>query len=164
VRESIGHIQLYNIIIVFFFLVMAILAGTTAYNRTFKVSTRIVGSIEKYEGYNALARAQIEKDLSAMAYSTLNGKTPSCPSHWGGHGLVSPTEEQADYAHNYCVYRSDLETYSSEHGFYNIPSLSFKYYTVVTYSSFDLLPYWDMGGIPTVARTNRIFCFGGGCS
>ena len=163
-RESIAHIQLYNIIIVFFFLVLAILAGTTAYNRTFRVSTRIVGSIEKYEGFNALARAQIKDDLTTMGYTPLDGRSPTCPDEWGGKQLISPTSEASDYAHNYCVYRSELEMHTADSHYYHNKDMGYKYYTVVTYSSFDILPYWDMGGIPTVARTNRIFCFGEGCN
>ncbi len=157
-RESIGHVQLYNIVILFIFLVMAIVVGALAYNRTFKVNTVIVGLIERFEGYNAASRGHIAAALTTMSYEILAGRTPRCPDTWGGDVLITPANEQPDYQHHYCIYRSPINRpYGSD-------NIGYIQYTVVTYTAFDILPYIDLGGIPTVSKTNQIWCVGDGCN
>ncbi len=154
-RESIGQVQLYNIIILFIFLVMAIMVGTLAYNRTFKVNTVITTLIEKYEGFNVASRGEITDALITMGYERLDGRQPRCQATWDGQARVTPATEESGYEHNYCIYRSEVE---------RVGDLGYIQYTIVTFSAVDLLPYLDLGGIPTVSRTNKIWCTGGNCS
>ncbi len=44
-REGIGSIALYNIIIVFITITFAILAGTLSYSEAFKANNRIINAI-----------------------------------------------------------------------------------------------------------------------
>jgi len=148
-RESIGTVQLYNIIIVFFFVVMTIMIGAIAYHRSFRVNIAITDSIEKYEGFNNLARSEIKDRLEVMAYSEISG-SPSCPAHWGDATLHSPSSSTEDYTHDYCVYISGLESV--------IGPLNYRQYTIVTFVAFDI-PMSGIGGIPIVSKTNKIFCF-----
>jgi len=173
-REAIGSVQLYNIIIIFFFLIMAIMIATVTYQRSFRVNIIIVNSIEKFEGYNHLARAEIVEGLDTIGYSKLSGSS-NCPSSWGNgnNTLVSPPTMRDDYQHNYCVYESPLETVytgllddflllgTGSGGSSNL--LSYRQYTVVTFVAFDV-PMTGLGGIPIVARTNKIYCFEGNCN
>ena len=50
-RESIGSISLYNFIIIYIIIVFGFLAGMVSYNKAFKINSRIIGAIEKYEGW-----------------------------------------------------------------------------------------------------------------
>ncbi len=186
-RESIGSTQLYTVIIIFFFLIIAFMVGTITYQRTFKVNTLIVGSIERFEGYNGLSRAQINRDLETIAYPRLqDGTDPNCPPVWGsgGNNLVTPPQIGGDYQHRYCVYEGVVETVNvgmlsallltvlPPDPYAPLPPgpaptsheiMSYKQYIVVTYVAIDL-PISGIGGIPIVARTNKIYCFEDNCS
>ena len=74
-RESIGSAFLYNIIAIFIVIIFAILAGTMSYFKAFKVNSRIIGIIEKYEGYNDLAIAEIKSVLTTLGYRKIDGAT-----------------------------------------------------------------------------------------
>lgn len=95
-RESIGSTFMYNIIAIFIVLVFAILAGTMSYFKAFKVNSRIVGIIEKYEGYNDLAKAEIKSTLTTLGYRKINGA--KCQIRNGGRLYTQ------DPAFSYCVY------------------------------------------------------------
>ncbi len=95
-RESIGSTFMYNIIAIFIVVVFAIIAGTMSYFKAFKVNSRIVGIIEKYEGYNDLAKNEISSLLKTMGYRKIDGVT--CKTRRG-----SKLYEQ-DPSHSYCVY------------------------------------------------------------
>ncbi len=154
-REGIGSIQMYNIIILFFLIVVAFLFATISYQRAFKVNTLITSSIERYEGYNGLAIPVIERDLNTIAYQRLRGGvTPNCPAK-DPLVLVSGS----NLSHKYCVYEGALETVTFSDGL----QVSFRQYTIVTYVTFDLPLITDLIEIPVISKTNRIVCFEGGC-
>ena len=159
-REGIGSIQMYNIIIIFFLVVVAFLFATISYQRAFKVNTLITSHIEKYEGYNGLAMAAINRDLETIAYQFLAGRLPNCPTRSDAGRLVTPNSGTDNYRHKYCVYEGNLETLTYADGL----EISFRQYTIATYVTFDLPLIADLIEIPIVSRTNRIICFGGGCN
>lgn len=72
-KESLGSTFMYNIIAIFIVVIFAILAGTMSYFKAFKVSSRISGIIEKYEGYNDLAIEEINSVLSTLGYRWVDG-------------------------------------------------------------------------------------------
>lgn len=72
-RESIGSSIMYGIIAIFIVMVFAILAGTMSYFKAFKVNSQIVGILEKYEGYNSLAKKEINRTLSTLGYRRIDG-------------------------------------------------------------------------------------------
>ncbi len=146
-RESIGQINLYNIIIVFFFIIMAIMIATITYQKAFRVNVLIVHSIEKYEGYNHLAKEEIVNGFDTLGYAALPGGS-RCPDSWGGASRVTPSTMTADYRHNYCIYATDVETI--------LPPLHYQQFIVVTYVAFDI-PMTGFGTFPIVAKTNKIY-------
>ncbi len=154
-REGIGSIQMYNIIILFFLIVVAFLFATISYHRAFKVNTVITSHIEKYEGYNGLAIPAIERDLNTIAYQRLVNRAANCPARPGAGMLVTAN----NLIHKYCVYEGQLETVTFSDGM----QVSFRQYTIITYVTFDLPLITDLIEIPIVSRTNRIVCFAGGC-
>ena len=96
-RESIGSTFLYNIIIIFIVIIFGILAATLSYYKAFKVNTKIITSIEKYEGYNSLAVTEIRNTLTTIGY--MIKKDHRCPATKDGGVL-----QTEDRKFRYCVY------------------------------------------------------------
>ena len=140
-RESIGNTFLYNIVILFIVIVFAILAGTLTYYKAFKVNTKIINSIEKFEGYNNLAVSEINNTLTTIGYMAKDRH--KCPNTKNGGTLQ--TENQR---FRYCVYYFDEgERYYS--------------YGVITYITLDI-PIVNMFlQIPIYTKSNLIFEFNG---
>lgn len=138
-RESIGSTFLYNMIIIFIVIVFAILAATLTYYKAFKVNTRIINSIEKFEGYNNLARTEIQNVLTGIGYTIKEQHT--CPRQKNGGSL-----EPEDRKFRYCVY------YFNE---------SNKYYSygVITYITLDIPLVNTYLHIPIYTKSNRIYRF-----
>lgn len=152
-RESIGSIALYNIIIIFIVITFAILAGTMSYSKAFKANNRIINAIEKYEGYNTLSATWIDNFLSSIGYQVEPGT--KCPVRQGVKPMEKVTGTQnANY--RFCVYVQDEET-KSYNGHYVT-------YGVVTYIYFDVPILGQMLRIPVYGRSNRVFCFWQECS
>ncbi len=72
-RESLGSTFMYNLIAIFIIAVVAILAGTMSYFKAFKINSKIVGILEKYEGYNQLALDEIRSTLGTLGYRRIEG-------------------------------------------------------------------------------------------
>lgn len=102
-QQGIGETFTYNIIILFIIVVFAILAATISYYKAFKVNNRVLDSIEKFEGYNAAARADIESKLKTLGY-TVNTENAKCPERKG------MTLEKQDGTYLYCVYYHEDDT------------------------------------------------------
>ncbi|MEG2321922.1 MAG: hypothetical protein RSB71_00320 [Bacilli bacterium] len=138
----IGHTFIYNIIILFIVIVFAFLAGTLSYYKAFKVNNRIISAVEKYEGYNALSKTEIERSLGTIGYSLGSAK---CKQEYKKMQLVSIRNEEK---YKYCIY---VDKESPRPG---------EYYTygVLTYMNFDL-PVVKMINIPIFTRSNRIYKF-----
>lgn len=139
-REGIGSVFLYNIIIVFILIVFAFLAATMSYAKAFKVNTIIVNAIERYEGYNNLAIEEIRRGLGTIGYRYDANSTPKCPDRDGVKAMVA-----TNIYNRYCVYQS----------------LSNNYYTygVVTYISIDIPIIGDFIQVPIYTKTSRLYKF-----
>ena len=140
-RESIGSTFLYNIIILFIVIVFAILAATLTYYKAYKVNTRIINSIEKYEGYNNLAVSEINNTLTTIGYMARD--THKCPNEKNG-GILQTENNQF----RYCVYYFD-----EKDNYYS--------YGVITYITLDI-PIVNMFlQIPIYTKSNLIYRFNG---
>lgn len=138
-RESIGSTYLYNIIIVFIVIVFAFLAGTLSYAKAFKVNTKIVDSIEKYEGYNNLAVGEIDSKLNTLGYRV--GSNSNCPTKDGQTAITSISTN-----HRYCVYEFD-------------EGKGYRSYGVITYISIDMPIIGGLLQLPIYSRTIRMYNF-----
>lgn len=155
-REGIGSIVLYNIIIIFILIVFALLAATLSYYKAFKVNNRILASIDKYEGYNEPAKAEIRNTLAGLGY-TVNASNDRCKAKRGDVRLV--TNQDTNYY--YCVYfyrddRGDGEKRlngDKEEIYYN--------YSVVSYIYIDL-PIVGAFKVPVHTKGERIYNFSDG--
>lgn len=151
----VGHTFMYNIIIIFVVIVFAFLSGVMSYYKAFKVNNRIISSIEKFEGYNALSVPEIRKNLETLGYMSAdpNWLNTSCKQNYKGMAPVAePANAELSKVHRYCIYiRPDTDSGRLEHN---------QYYTygVLTYMTLDL-PIVNQIKIPIFTRTNRIYKF-----
>ena len=154
-RQSIGAVSTINIIIIFIAIVIALLVGTVNYYKAFKINTRILNIIEKYEGYNKFAYDEIDNFLDNIGYIT---NSPDCASSSHGADLVSSSNDNHDLGtkYDYCVY------YHSADGTKNDPNGTGTYYNygVITYIYVDL-PLASKFKIPVYTKGERIYKFSG---
>lgn len=69
-KESISYTFLLNIIILFLFVCVAVIMGILSYYRAYRANAIISETIEKYEGYNCLAKDEIARKLPGIGYTT----------------------------------------------------------------------------------------------
>lgn len=138
----IGHTYIYNIVILFVVIVFAFLAGTLSYYKAFKINNIIISSLEKYEGYNDLSKAEIERSLNNIGYSTSGIK---CEAKYRDMSLVTLPDSPNVY--NYCIYIDSTLTSGTYHN-----------YGVVTRMSIEL-PVIERLTLPVFTKTNRIYVF-----
>ena len=143
-REGIGSIALYNIIIIFLAVTFSVLAGTMSYSKAFKVNNRIINAIEKYEGYNELSAEVIDNSLLGIGYR-LSAKN-SCPKRQNIDAMsdLNPSYE-------FCIYRFPEET-KEWNGRYTT-------YGVVSYINLDFPVVGDLFKIPVYGRSKKVFSF-----
>ncbi len=140
-RESIGSISLYNFIIIYIIIVFGFLAGMVSYNKAFKINSRIIGAIEKYEGWNNGAWKEADNVLQVLGYKKRTS-TFKCPTN-GDFANKKLDSLQSTY--QYCVYYNNIED-------------SYYTYDVVTYIYLDL-PIVGNLSFPIKGRSNRIYKF-----
>ncbi len=140
--NPIGHTFMYNIIILFIVIVFAFLAGTLSYYKAFKINNRIVYIIEKYEGYNSLARKEIDEVLTTFGYDT-DKRNLKCDEFYKGMQLVDDTTKNF----RYCIYVDEDRTVNE-----------YFVYGVKTYMTIEL-PIVSFIRIPIFTKTNQIYKF-----
>jgi hypothetical protein len=141
-NSAIAHTYLYNIIIIFLLIVFAFVMGMVVYYKSFKINKNMLSIIEKYEGYNTLAKRDIDSSLSTIGYSLEAGE---CPER-NNADIIYAGENNM-----YCVYHYPIE---KENG---------RYYTygITTYITFDFPLGFDVR-LPIHTKSNRIFKFSDG--
>lgn len=137
-REAIGSSFLVNVIIVFIAVIMLLLVGSLSYSRTFKIKNKIIDIIEKYEGYNASAAAEIEQLLSNMGYRVNAYGRQSCKTNGDGEALN-------EYASNY---RYCVVEYTSDRG---------VYYGVTAYIYFEIPLFSKVLEFPIYGETKTFY-------
>lgn len=152
-KESIGLTVTINIIIIFLFVSFIFIIGIVTYSKAYKAASLIVKSLEKYEGYNDLAKAQIDRDLESVGY--LRGSSSNCPDSKSVYNvntedLVTRGDEQFEY----CLYWYDYDESDPD-------ILQNKHYSygVVTYMNFDAAVFGFKIKLPIYVRTTRIYRF-----
>lgn len=142
-REGIGSISLYNIIIIFIAVTFALLAATMSYSKAFKVNSNIINALEIYEGYNDLSAAEIDRILLTLGYRKENN---NCGDKYN---TLVDKGNNADF--NFCL---NLERENTKN--YNGRYFTYK---VTSYMYFDLPIVGDAFKVPVTTKTSRIFCF-----
>ncbi len=142
-KESIGSVALYNIIIIFIIITFAFLAGTISYSKSFRVNSRIVNALEKYEGYNDKASAEIDKLLVTIGYrqNSITSSSGDCP-------IKNNVEAEKMFSGYfvYCVYE--------------IPDTNDKYHWgILTYMYIDIPIVSSVLKIPVYSESDSYYRF-----
>ena len=144
-NQSVGSVALYNIIIAFLIITFAFLAGAISYSKAFRVNTRIINSIEKFEGYNVKASAEINKTLNNLGYRRSLTYIYDCPTRNGAQALahIGSTSETP---YEYCVYQ-----YATRNNEY--------YFGVLTYMYVDVPVIGETFKVPVFSVTASYYRF-----
>lgn len=154
-RESIGSVFLYNIIIVFIVITFGFLSASLSYMKAFKVNGKIANSLEKYEGYNMLSDQEIAQTLNTIGYRI---DKVDCPEKRGYVSVDKLSGEKDSYMrtlaqnkqHEYCLYEY-IDGSDFEGGYFS--------YGIVTYIHLDIPIIGGIFKIPVYSETESIFRF-----
>jgi len=147
-KQAIGSVPIYNIIMVFIVITFGFLAATLSYMKAFKVNGMIAKSLENYEGYNSLADAEITKNLTSIGYRMGDSSTYTCPTKKGKNAVSAGATKN----HVYCIY---------EYDYYQAGNVKTKYfnYGILTYIFFDVPIVGGTFKIPVYSETEKIYHF-----
>ena len=155
-RESIGSTFLYNIIFLFIIIVMFLLTATLNYYKGYKVNSYVLHSIEKYNGYNAKSKNDIDRIFTGIGYSSENG---GCSKRGNDSILLTNNSD------NYCVYYypDDRSSHEKNDKLTDGSGRSLYYsYGVTTFISADF-PIIGEFRVPVFTKGSRIYRFPGSC-
>ncbi len=138
-KQSIGMTYTLNFVIIFIVITFAFLFGIMSYYRAFKVNSRVSSIIEKYEGYNELAKNEISSVLSTVGY---NISGIDCPNTKKGYSFNS----DLNTIDNICVYEHE-----TKNGYYR--------YGIITYITLDIPIIGNTIKLPVYTETAKIFEF-----
>lgn len=138
-RESIGSAYLYNIIIIFLFIVFGFAGALITYQKAYKVNSKIALALEEAEGYNDISIAEINRNLGNLGYRVNSGK--KC-KEMDGSELITSVENTPKF--DYCVYRTRHDTHDQ--------------YMIITYIYLDF-PFIDEVRFPIKSKTSIIYNF-----
>ena len=133
-KEAIGTSMIFNLVMLFVGVFIALYVGTIAYSKGFKVRNRLIDIIEKYEMYNDSARQEIEENLSSIGYQIVDRE---CPSRDNAVNVDN------DSNYRYCIYR-----YTTTKG---------DYYGVTVFIHFDLPLIGNFLEFPLYGETRILF-------
>ena len=162
-KESIGYTVTLNIIIIFIIIVFTFLSAVLIYYKSNKVSNVITETIEKYEGYNDIAKIEITSNLLSWGY---NKNSVNCNNYYNkigdkeikncpkvlnnnGDGLTNGSE-------GYCVFVC-REMFDDEW---------YYYYKISTNMMINIPIVNDILNFPIFSNTNRLYdfeCQSGSC-
>lgn len=147
-RQAIGSVPIYNILIVFILLTFGFLTATLSYMKAFKVNGQIAKSLENHEGYNVLSNEEITKSLNTIGYRVDNSLDYQCPVRKG----INPVTAITGKSHVYCLYELD---------YYQNGNTKTRYfnYGIVTYIFFDIPVIGQTLKIPVYSESEKIFRF-----
>lgn len=147
-KESVGYTVTINIIIVFVVIIFAFLSAALIYYKSNKISNVVTNSIEKYEGYNSLARNEIERNMSSLGYNihSINCKD-SVSDKKAKNDICQIVDENYSSNKGYCVYLC-IDKGEEEY-----------YYKIRTNMMINIPIINNILDIPIYSNTNRLYDF-----
>ncbi len=133
-KEAIGTSMIFNLVMIFVGVFIALYVGSIAYSKGFKVRNRLIDIIEKYEKYNDLAKDEIEENLATIGYQIIDRECPDRPN-------AVKVDSKSDY--RYCIYQ-----YDTSKG---------DYYGVTVFIHFDLPLIGGFLEFPIYGETRVLF-------
>ena len=154
-REGIGSVFLYNIIIIFVIIAFGLLSATISYYKAFKVNERILYSLDKFEGYNRFSEEEIENFLASKGYTYNPDGQNACPEEKDGGTLI----RAKDTKYLYCVYYHSDDRGNNEKDRLNGDREPIYYnYSLTSYIYADL-PIVGAFKLPVYTKGERIYNF-----
>lgn len=151
-RGAIGNAMVMNILITFIILTTAFLVSSISYSKAFKVKTKIIDIIEKYDGdFNktsgneSVITSEINQFLGQTGY-----RTTSATAKGNCNKYVDSSKETlmgTTSSYDICIIQKNNNS-STYHG---------PYYKVVVYMYFDFPIIGDMIKIPVSGETRSFF-------
>lgn len=151
-RGAIGNAMVMNIVITFIILTTAFLVSSISYSKAFKVKTKIIDIIEKYDGdFNktsgneSVITSEINQFLGQTGY-----RTTSATAKGNCNKYVDSSKETlmgTTSSYDICIIKKNNNS-STYHG---------PYYKVVVYMYFDFPIIGDMIKIPVSGETRSFF-------
>ena len=150
-REGIGSVVMYNIIIIFIVLTFGFLSATLMYSKAFKVNGRIANALEKFEGYNELSAEEINNTLTSLGYRvSSNSDFSDCPNVRHNGRSYSPVSNAISKNHAFCLYEYNIGD-DYHNGYFT--------YGIITYMYIDVPLIGGTFSIPVRSETESIFKF-----
>ena len=154
-RESIGSVFLYNIIILFVIIVFGLLSATISYYKAFKVNERLLYSLDKFEGYNKYSKEEMENFLASIGYTYNPDGQSECPTEKDGGTLIRTNGTH----YLYCVYyHADDRGNNEKHRLNGDKEPIYYNYAVTSYIYADL-PIVGAFKLPVYTKGERIYNF-----
>lgn len=151
-RGAIGNAMVMNIVITFIILTTAFLVSSISYSKAFKVKTKIIDIIEKYDGdFNKTSNKEsvitneINQFLGQTGYRTTSATAKGDCSKYVDNSKESLMGTTSSY--DICIIQKNNNS-STYHG---------PYYKVVVYMYFDFPIIGDMIKIPVSGETRSFF-------
>ena len=161
-KESVGYSVSINIIISFIIIVFSFLASAIVYFKANKASNILVDTIQKYEGYNKIAKNEITLKLNSLGYAnkqinctnTLTGESSFVTNVVANCVYVDPDNKGVNANTGYCVYRCvDSKNGKAIDNYY--------YYKIRTNMMLNIPIINNILDIPIFTNTDRIYNFTG---
>ena len=154
-REGIGSVFLYNIIILFIIIVFGLLSATISYYKAFKVNERLLYSLDKFEGYNRFSKEEMEDFLVSIGYTYNPDGQNECPEEKDGGILIRANNT----SYLYCVYYHSDDRGSQEKDELNGDREPIYYNYAVTSYIYADLPIVGAFKLPVYTKGERIYNF-----
>ena len=154
-REGIGSVFLYNMIILFIIIVFGLLSATISYYKAFKVNERLLFMIDKFEGYNRLSIEEMQNFLVSIGYTSNPNGQSECPESKDGGTLLTARNAR----HLYCVYYFRDDRGSNETGRTNGDREPIYYNYAITTYIYVQLPIAGAFKLPVYTKGERIYNF-----
>ena len=149
-RESIGQSFLVTLAVTLVGIIIIILLCAVAYSKTFKIKSKLIDILEKYDQYEdvyAAASGEMESYLLSIGYRRNRNGVSNCPSE-SPNGTYLGEAINSDFSQfHYCVYEFDS----------GVGENRGKYYGVLVYIYFDFPIIGDFIEIPIYGETKVFF-------
>ena len=138
-KEALGTSFVFNMMMIFIGVLIAIFVGSLAYTKGFKVRNKIIDIIEKYEGFTVSAEEEINESLASIGYQVRNSTNDTCKVRKSGGTDVSGVKKDYDY----CLYE-----YNTSRG---------KYYGVTVFIHIDVPLIGGLINIPLYGESRLVY-------
>lgn len=156
-RESIGTTFVLNFIVIFIVFIFAFLAATLSYYKAYRVNNAMVHAIEKFEGYNDYAIAEIKNKLKSFGYQRDNITCPTTrfvDNNSDVKGVLQNTS-----ADGYCIYLYYNENAPSAKNGGKANTDVFYSYGVASYLRIQIPLFGGLIKLPVYSKTYNIYHF-----